>query len=260
MNPPPASFYGSSASIQSVPDHHNWCGLNYVMPHVTTDNTPVPRAFASATTNPDRVQAWGSFCPSDGPNTSSGMQNPSSRTTIDGQDHVVAARTTASPASTAPASVTSLPPTHSHSSSARQATFKCLVDYCQLAVRVDIVAIAEHLSRVHGYLPPCDQEQECRWVECLCKCRKRQPSNHRSHSKDMPKHLWDTHMGFREPCSKCGEVRWGAGFSKRRHEDACTGGHPRRCTSCYEEFPSELMLSMHYKLEACADRLATASL
>jgi hypothetical protein len=187
------------------------------------------------------------------------MQNLSSVPIVDRQDHVVAARTTMSPPSVAPSSVTSPPPADSQVSSAHYPTFSCLVDDCGLAVRVGIASIKEHLSQVHGYLSLGDQEEVCRWMMCVCKCRKRQPPEHRSHTKDMAKHIWDTHMGFRDPCSQCGEVRWVAGFSKRRHEETCTGGQPRRCTLCYEEFPSELELGIHYKFQMCLHRSAAGA-
>jgi hypothetical protein len=137
-------------------------------------------------------------------------------------------------------------------------SFTCRVDNSGTNLHVDLPTIKLHLGADHGY-PPVRRGHtlECRWVGCVCKlkCKDRERAVHGIHKEDVAKHIWEHHLNFQDPCPKCGEIRWVHGFSKRRHGRVCVGRQPARCRTCYELYPSEVVLGAHYELRLCSKRM-----
>jgi hypothetical protein len=138
-------------------------------------------------------------------------------------------------------------------------TFHCEIPNCGIEVIVDKRELLIHLLRVHDYpYPTPSQSVSCPWPDCKCKkqgkdgllCRGR-PAGHASHAEDIVDHIWETHLGFQDMCSKCGDARWGCAFSIGRHEKSCEGRQPMRCRHCLEMFPSRIACVGHLELKLC---------
>jgi hypothetical protein len=167
----------------------------------------------------------------------------------DATDHLVtasqspAAMSMKSPSSVQPESITP--------------TFVCLINGCGEQLPVDLPTLERHLGAIHLY--PARRRGhalDCRWTGCECKltgCKGR-PYSHGAHSEDITSHVWNHHLSFQDPCSKCGEVGWLPGFSKKRHEAKCAGRKPARCRTCYILFDSEAGLAGHFALDMCPKR------
>jgi hypothetical protein len=137
-------------------------------------------------------------------------------------------------------------------------TFTCLVDGCGLELPVDLSTLKQHLVVIHGY--PASRRGhvlECRWTTCECKstgCKGR-PGRHGVHGEDIARHIWEHHLSFQDPCSKCGILGWARSWCKTRHEHTCKGRKPARCRKCGVLFTSEAALGGHLELDRCPERM-----
>jgi hypothetical protein len=157
------------------------------------------------------------------------------------------------------ASSQSFVPTHMTSSSSAQSgspasTFTCLVDGCGQELPVHLPTLEEHLVIIHGY-PEFRHGHalECRWTGCECKstgCKGR-PGRHGAHGGDIARHIWEHHLSFQDPCSKCGILGWARSWCRTRHENTCKGRKPARCRTCGVLFTSEAALGGHLELDRC---------
>jgi hypothetical protein len=134
----------------------------------------------------------------------------------------------------------------------------------------DTSGLRTHLELVHRIPKPRRQRQiDCAWEGCLCtaqgsrgsRCDSK-PSEHPAHVDNLAQHIWNTHLGFRFICERCGAARWSSAFARDRHRDgkrnsngvrtgACTGRVPARCPDCCREFSSEGELEGHLSHGKC---------
>jgi hypothetical protein len=113
---------------------------------------------------------------------------------------------------------------------------KCQYDGCTDFFPLDFVAMQAHL-RVHFALKPlpAGAPRFCEWAGCRCgqsatpgnRCGGLAPM-HPAHVKDMLQHVWDSHLGLRYVCSRCGRADFTSERSMLRHHNgaACPGPVP----------------------------------
>jgi hypothetical protein len=171
-----------------------------------------------------------------------------------------------SSASLAPAIFTNIaatepPPGHSHTNLGLSAPYALCrfvkpdhticghVIFLQRADAGSIDALRAHVRVYHPeytYLPHDPRHHDCPWDDGKCR-------SHAARIKDVPLHVYHSHLGLTWPCNTCNVAQWHSRFALERHQARCVGAEPARCGLCKGWFASLAALNVHCVLRECVN-------